>query len=222
MITTIYLVRHTQTTGNVEKRLTGRADYELTEDGKKYVELLTERLKDIKFDKVYSSTTGRTIKTIMPLAELNRKEIIQSENLCEMYFGIYDGMKWEEVNKIAPEIKIGQNTTNEIMGIPDQESTKTVANRMYDYIRQISIENVGKTLLIGSHGVAIEAFLREVTGDPFLTKILEYSQKNTTVNILEYDSEKDKFELKLLNDLNHLDKINVKNSDLTDTILNKK
>lgn len=207
MITTIYLVRHTQTTGNVEKRLTGREDYELTEDGKKYVELLTERLKDVEFDKVYSSTTGRTIKTIKPLAELNGKEIIESENLCEMYFGIYDGMKWEEVNKIAPEIKMGQNATNEIMGIPEQESTDVVANRMYDYIREISIENLGKRILVGSHGVAIEAFLRKVTGDSFLTKIKEYGQNNTTVNILEYDREKDKFELKVLNDMSHLEKI---------------
>lgn len=205
MVTKIYLVRHTQTIGNVEKRLTGRVDYELTDKGKKYVDLMTERLKDIKFDNVYSSITGRAIKTVKPLAEINGKEVIESEELCEMYFGIYDGMRWEEVNKIAPEIKIGQNTTNEIMGIPEQESTDIVANRMYDYIRQISIENVGKIILIGSHGVAIEAFIRKVTGDSFLEKIQEYSQKNTSINILEYDSEKDKFELKLLNDVSHLD-----------------
>ena len=30
MKTKIYLVRHTQTTGNVERRLTGRNDFELT------------------------------------------------------------------------------------------------------------------------------------------------------------------------------------------------
>lgn len=210
MITTIYLVRHTQTVGNVEKRLTGREDYELTDDGKKYVELLTERLKDIKFDNVYSSTTGRAIKTVRPLAQLNRKEIITSEKLCEMYFGIYDGMKWEEVNKINPKIKEGQNTTNEIMGIPEQEATQVVADRMYNYIRKIAIENRGKTILIGSHGVAIEAFLRKITGELFLTRIQEYSQKNTAVNILEYDLERDCFELKLLNDISHLDRFGVK------------
>lgn len=204
MITTIYLVRHTQTVGNVEKRLTGREDYELTDDGKKYVELLTERLKDIKFDNVYSSTTGRAIKTVKPLAELNSLGVETTEELCEMYFGIYDGWKWEDVNKVNPEIKEGQNTTNEIMGIPEQESTETVASRMYNYIRKIAIENRGKTILIGSHGVAIEAFLRKVTGEPFLVKIQEYSQKNTTVNIVEYDCESDIFELKLLNDVSHL------------------
>ena len=33
--------------GNIEGRLTGRRDYPLTENGKKYVKLLTEKLKDI-------------------------------------------------------------------------------------------------------------------------------------------------------------------------------
>ena len=32
-MTTLYIVRHTQTVGNVEERLTGRKDYELTKEG---------------------------------------------------------------------------------------------------------------------------------------------------------------------------------------------
>lgn len=204
MITKIYLVRHTQTLGNVGEYLSGRTDYELTEDGIKYVNLMTNKLKEIKFDKVYSSTSGRTKKTIKPLADLNGKEIIEAEDLCEMYFGIYDGMKWEEVNKINPKIDEDHIKTNEIMGIPEQETTEEVAIRMYNYIKKISRENVGKTILIGSHGVAIEAFLRKITGEPFLEKRKEYGQKNTAINILEYNSETDKFSIIVLNDYSHL------------------
>lgn len=204
MITKIYLVRHTQTIGNVEHRLTGREDYELTEEGKKYVSLMTKRLENIKLDAIYSSTSGRAKKTVKPLADLNQKEIIESDRLCEMYFGIYDGMTWDKVNEINPQITINHKKTNEIMGIPEQESTEAVANRMYEYIRKISKENLGKTILIGSHGVAIEAFLRKITGEPFLEKIQEYSQKNTTVNIVEYNDENDSFEVILLNDISHL------------------
>jgi broad specificity phosphatase PhoE len=204
MITKIYLVRHTQTTGNIEKRLTGRTKYEITKDGEKYIELLTQKLKDIKFDTVYSSTSQRAIKTVEPLASLNKKDIIKLDDLCEMYFGIYDGMKWEEVNRINPKIHENHVKTNEIMGIPEQETTQEVAERMYNCIHKIVLENKGKTILIGSHGVAIEAFLRKITGSPFTEKREEYSQKNTSVNILEYNSEKDKFNLITLNDFSHL------------------
>ena len=38
MKTKLFVVRHTETIGNIEKRLTGRKDYELTERGKELVE----------------------------------------------------------------------------------------------------------------------------------------------------------------------------------------
>ena len=38
MKTKIYLVRHTQTIGNTERRLSGRTDFEVTPDGQKYIE----------------------------------------------------------------------------------------------------------------------------------------------------------------------------------------
>ena len=64
MKTKIYLVRHTETVGNVEDRFVGRTDFDITERGEKYIDEFTERLKNVKFDKAYSSTSLRTRKTI--------------------------------------------------------------------------------------------------------------------------------------------------------------
>lgn len=204
-MTKIYIVRHTQTIGNIEKRLTGRCDYELTEEGKKYVEYLTDRFKGVKIDKIYSSTSGRAIKTVLPIANMNNIKIIENEDLLEMYFGIYDGWKWEEVNKINPKIHELQVETNEIMTIPKQETMNEVADRMYNCIYKIAKENENKTIMIASHGVAIEAFLRRITGEPFSIKREQYSQKNTCVNELEFDFATNKFKILKLNDISHLE-----------------
>ena len=203
MKTIIYLIRHTRTIGNEEHRLTGRSDYEVIKQGQEYIYKLTKRLKNIKFDKAYSSTSERTKKTIQPLADLNKLEIVQDENLCEMYFGIYEGMTWDEVNRINPEIDRLHKLTNEIMEIPEQESTKEVEERMYNFIVKIAKENLGKIVLICSHGIAIEAFLRRITGVPFKEQIEEYSQKNTSINILEYEEDKG-FKVLTINDKEHL------------------
>ncbi len=219
MQTKIYLIRHTQTTGNVEKRLTGRKSFEITPVGDTYINLITDRLKNVKFDKVYSSTSKRAIKTVEPLAKLNHLEVLPNENLCEMYFGIYDGWTWDKVNKVNPKIHEDHMRTNEIMGIPEQEPTEVVANRMYAYIEKICQENAGKTILIGSHGVAIEAFLRKVTGEPFVAKREEYSQKNTSLNLLESDCEKNKFHLALLNDLSHLEKAKEERKNMREALI---
>ncbi len=205
MKTKLYIVRHTQTVGNIEKRLTGRCDYELTDEGKEFVERLTKKLSKVKFDVAYSSTSGRTKKTIQKLADLNNLKIIEDEDLCEMYFGAYDGKTWEEVNKINPKIKQVQNEINEIKNIPEQESMEDVAKRVYKKMLDIVHENTGKTVLICSHGVAIESFLRQITKIPFSDLREEYSQKNTSLNIVEYDDEQGKFDILVLNDKSHLE-----------------
>ena len=204
MKTKLIIVRHTHTVGNLEKRLTGRCDYDITKEGENLIKKLTKKLSNVKFDKVYASTSGRAIKTVQPLANLNNLQVIQDENLCEMYFGIYDGWKWEDVNKIDPTIKQTQNEINEIAGIPEQETMKDAEVRMTNIIKKIAKENVGKTVLIGSHGVSIEAFLRGITKEPFCVRREEYSQKNTSINEVEYDLENDSFEIIKLNEINHL------------------
>ena len=80
MKTRLFIVRHTETIGNVEKRLTGRKDYEITERGKILIQKLAKELENIKFDKIYSSTSGRAVKTIEPIA---RKQNINIEELPE-------------------------------------------------------------------------------------------------------------------------------------------
>ena len=145
-----------------------------------------------------------TTNDVQKIADINNLQIEQDENLCEMYFGIYDGWKWEDVNNVNPTIKQNQIKVNEIMGIPDQETTKQVEERMTNAITRIARENKGKTILICSHGVAIESFIRGITKQPFNINIEKNSQKNTSVNIINYDFEKNEYEIELLNDISHL------------------
>lgn len=186
--TRIFIVRHTETIGNVEKRLAGRKDYEITENGEKLIDKLTRELRNVKFDKIYSSKSQRAIKTVHPLAILNKLEIEELEELQEMDFGIYDGWKWEDINKIHPEINQTKNKINEICGIPEQETMEQVAERMYKCITEIALSNIGNTILISSHGVAIEAFLRKILKKPFKEDKETLCQHNVAINELEFEN----------------------------------
>ena len=203
MKTKLYIVRHAETEGNIEKRLTGRKDYNLTEKGEKSAEKLAQRLSDVKFDALFSSSSNRTKKTIEPIAKQNNLPIVQLDDLCEMYFGDYDGWKWEDVNKINPEIKHRQNEINEISGIPNQESMEETAERMYKCVKKICDENEGKTILICSHGIAIEAFIRKITQIPFNKEMEKYSQRNVALNVLTYNNEQ--FTIDILADTSFLE-----------------
>lgn len=202
MKTSIYIVRHAETVGNIENRLTGRTDFEISTEGQNSIKALTNRLSNIKFDKFYASISNRTKETIRQLAELNKKEIIQLEELCEMNFGLYDGWTWEEVNKINPSIKLRQKKINEISGIPEQETMKEVANRMQICMTNIIKENEGNTILVCSHGVAIEAFLREILQVPFSQERERFCQHNTAVNEIEFNEKK--FNVIKMADISHI------------------
>lgn len=194
-VTTVYIIRHAETIGNIEKRLTGRKDYEITEHGMNSIKQLEKKLENIKFDVAFSSTENRSYNTIKGLAEKSGIEILKTSMLSEMYFGIYDGYKWEDVNKINPKIKQLQNEINILAEIPEQETMEEVAKRMYDFIYNCCLENTGKTILIGSHGVAIEAFLRKITGVPFKDEREKYSQHNTAINKVVFEENEFKIEI---------------------------
>ena len=202
--TNLYLVRHAETVGNVEKRLTGRQEYVLTKKGKETIQAVELELDMVKFDVAYSSPARRTIQTMQNLASLNDLPILTIKGLSEMYFGIYDGWKWEEVNQINPKIKQIQEETNQIMGIEKQETMEEVANRMYTCISNICKQHEGETILICSHGVAIEAFLRKVTQVPFYQQREKYCQHNVAINQLEY--KEGKFTILRMADAKYLQK----------------
>ena len=78
-----------------------------------------------------------------------------------------------------------------------------VAERMYNCIFKIAEQNEGKTVLIGSHGVAIEAFLRKITNVPFAYERERYCQHNVAIN--ELDFERNKFNIIQLANISYLE-----------------
>ena len=63
MNTIIYLTRHGQTLWNIEKRLQGRDNSPLTEEGIERAAELRDRIKDIHIDIIYSSPIERALTT---------------------------------------------------------------------------------------------------------------------------------------------------------------
>ncbi|MCI8482471.1 MAG: histidine phosphatase family protein [Clostridia bacterium] len=201
-MTKIILVRHAECEGNVTNSLTGRTDFKLTQKGREMAQKLAEELKKYNIDAIYSSTSVRCVETVTPIAKYLKLDIITSKELMEKYFGIYDGMTWEEVNKINPLILENKNKYNEIMGIPNQETSKELKRRMNEYIKKISQQNDEKTILICSHGCAIFSFLNCVKYIQNVEERSIYSQSNASINILEYKN--GEFKILKINQTEHL------------------
>ena len=75
----LILVRHGQSLWNKERRFTGWADIELTEQGKSEAKLAGQLIKelDIKFDAYFTSRLKRAINSLEIIIEILGKKILK-------------------------------------------------------------------------------------------------------------------------------------------------
>lgn len=87
----IYIIRHGKTPWNVDRLLQGGTDVELNEDGRDLAIKTGQGLKDIHFDKIYSSPLKRALETA-ELIRGNRDIPIETDDrLREISFGSREG-----------------------------------------------------------------------------------------------------------------------------------
>ena len=161
METKIVLVRHAECEGNVQNRLSGITNFKLTSNGKKQAKDVAKKLKEQKIDKVYSSPLDRALQTAQEISKYAHEKYVLVENdLIEIDYGKCDGMQWNEIDIIYPNVKrMWKKIKNYPNGMPEQEEYLNVQNRMVKIINDIADKNRGKKICIVSHGIAIQSFL---------------------------------------------------------------
>lgn len=162
--TIFYIIRHGETEANVKKILQGHSDYPLTQRGKDQAKEVSGLLKNIHFDKVFSSDLFRAKHTAQ-LILLERKMAIETSKLLrERTFGKYEGTSWfyqdDHLKKMWQKYEtLSDQERFRFKFSEDQESDEEIATRMLTFIREIAVAYPGKTILIVSHGGIMRATL---------------------------------------------------------------
>jgi broad specificity phosphatase PhoE len=180
----IYLVRHGKTMFNTIGRAQGWSDTPLTEAGEQgIIELgLGFKEKGIKFDRAYSSDSGRTIQTMgFILANSDNEGIpyTYDKRIREWCFGSFDGgYDGELFDGVLPRIftETGNNHTDEFP--PDEvianaifevdtagwaEPWEKLSGRIMDGFTDIAKESEAKgakNIVVVSHGMTIGTFVK--------------------------------------------------------------
>ncbi len=93
----IYLTRHGQTDYNAGDRMQGQIDIPLNQTGIEQARATREKVKDVTFDAVYSSTLGRAITTASIIGNIEPEKIIKDERILEAAYGRYEGVGYYKV-----------------------------------------------------------------------------------------------------------------------------
>ena len=188
----LILVRHGQSTWNLEKRFTGWVDVDLTKKGESEAEKagLLIKEKNIEIDFYYSSLQLRANNTLIIIQKAlnDKKTFSKAWQLNERHYGALTGL-----NKIEMSEKIGENKVLEFRRswdvkpdalnkespyhpinietyknipkevIPDTESLKDTYERVTKYFeKEIKKKLENKNVLISAHGNSIRALCKKL------------------------------------------------------------
>jgi len=153
----LWLVRHGQTTWNLEGRLTGWTDVPLTPLGEQQARALAGWLSQERFDKVLASDLQRALHTAR-LAYGEPQEALPE--LRELEFGALEGLKWDEL----PEPHKSALLAFEGFQAPGGESTRALRQRVYGVFEGLP---PGRHLVF-THGGVLRLVLRDFGRDRFL------------------------------------------------------
>ncbi len=95
----VYIARHGETTWNVEGRIQGRSDPELSPKGYSRSLTLVEQLRNSSISAIFTSTLRRSISTAQPLAEYLGLPIQIRPELDEINFGTLEGKVFQEMEE---------------------------------------------------------------------------------------------------------------------------
>lgn len=163
MVTTLYLIRHCEALGNIRNVFQGSIDEDITEKGRLQLEKLAERCKNIPFDVIYSSPLIRAVKTAQSVNKYHGLEIITDSAFTEIDGGEYEGVKWADLPVLFPDTYDKWRNDFAAFKTEKGEAMTEVFARVKEGTLRVVKENLGKTILIVSHGCAIRniyCFLR--------------------------------------------------------------
>lgn len=186
-MTRIILVRHCEAAGNLNRRFQGHTNAEVTENGKKQLELLALRMRNVKIDYLYSSPLKRAYATAEAINQFHHLPIYVEADLMEINGGYWEGGPWNEFSTLYPEdYDLWENQPWKFAP-RDGEPMVHVFERMKSCVDRIAGEHPGKTVCIATHGCAIRNFLCYAGGKPIEELNSVEWCDNTAVSVVEYD-----------------------------------
>src|SRR5947209_47465 len=155
-VKTIFLARHGETAWNRDGIWQGWADPPLNDTGRAQARELAEQLRAVPFDAVYSSDLRRAHETAELVAEPHGVPVVVDPELREIDVGSWSGLTQDEIREQFPDGKRRDGETHE-----------QHAARVRGAIERIARENVGRRVLVVTHGGTMRAIHGAISEEPF-------------------------------------------------------
>ncbi len=192
----IYIARHGKTFLNTFDRVQGWADSPLTDQGRQIARYLGEGMKNIHFDRFYSSDAGRqreTMAVILTQKGITDYHLNELPGLREVFFGSFEGARNKEMANAAAH-KLGMADGGELfnammagkIALRDSQNALASADpsglaENYAQVKARTWAALGsiveraksqgdKNVLVISSGMSMQIMISDLTSDPARNK----------------------------------------------------
>ena len=147
----LLLIRHGITEYNSARRFAGYSDIDMSATGYGQIEKLRDRLADEPIDVVYSSDLRRATGTAEVISAKRKVGIVTCSELREMNYGNAEGLTFEEIRRLYPEVAELIVNFNLRLEFPGGESFEGFIARTTKFLDRLKHHTPEQTILVVSH-----------------------------------------------------------------------
>ena len=182
----IFLIRHGETNWNKEGRFQGQIDIPLNDNGKHQAKKTFEYLRNISFNKAFSSSMQRPYETAQIILQ-NRKDlkIERIDSLIEISHGLWEGKLEAEIREQWPVLLKNWHDKPEEVIMPEGESIKDVSERSVEAFDKICLSQKDNDLsLLVAHDAVNKTLICKILGINY-SNIWMIKQGNGGITIID-------------------------------------
>lgn len=180
----IILIRHGETTWNLEGRYQGQVDTPLSPRGIEQGRKAAAALRTIPLDVCIASPLSRAQDTCRFAADLHGLPVLTDERLTEISHGAWEGRYAADIEAQYPDAFHLWHTHPERVQMPGGENLEDVRRRARAAFDDIARRYDGKTVLVCAHDAVNKAVLCDLLGLG-MDHFWQIKQDNACINVAE-------------------------------------
>ena len=182
----VLLARHAQTAWNLERRMQGRSDIPLDEEGLQQARRLADWLEPTPLSGIFSSPLQRAMQTAAPVAAARGLAVRPLPGLEELDQGELDGQRSDALLERYPDFFRAWRADPGGTRVPGGETLGECQDRAWPALTAaLADQRPGPPVLVVLHQMVLSALLCRVEGAP-LHRYGQHSQRNTALNLLAW------------------------------------
>ncbi len=162
------IMRHGRTDWNEQRRLQGRTDIPLNEEGRRMAAQAGEAYRAVPLDICWCSPLSRARETAEIVLRGRNIPIMTDDRLREMSFGEYEGLENSFQDPDSPVSVIFRNPEAYTRSVGGAETFEELFARTGSFLREVAgpLMAAGKRVLIVGHGAMNLSIIGQIRGLP--------------------------------------------------------